>query len=151
GEGSMLGDVLIFLNAASYAIFLVMAKPLMRKYSPGIVITWTFFFGFLLTIPFGYRQLGEVAWSTFDSNVWLAVAYICVCSTFLAYLLNVYGLKELSPAVLSFYIYLQPIFATALSLFLVHERVTVVQGISCLLIFAGVWLVSDTPLAKEES
>ena len=150
-ESSWIGDALIFVNAASYALFLVMVKPLMQKYPPAVVMSWTFFFGMLLTIPFGYKQVGLVDWQSFSTGVWLAVAYICVCSTFLAYLLNVYGLKQLSPAVLSFYIYVQPLFATAISVLLSGEPVTWVQVVSCLLIFAGVWFVGERPLAKEKS
>ena len=69
GNSSWHGDAMIFINAASYAVFLVMAKPLMTKYSPFRVITWTFFFGLLLVIPFGTHELPEVAWQTFDTSV----------------------------------------------------------------------------------
>lgn len=143
-HGSWHGDALIFINAASYAVFLVMAKPLMSKYSPYRVITWTFFFGFLLVIPFGTYELSAVNWESFDTGVWIAVIYICFFSTFLAYLLNMYGLRQLSPAVLSFYIYLQPIFATLISLSISGESVTLMQVVSCAMIFGGVYLVSDT-------
>lgn len=37
------GDLLIVGNAAVYAIFLVIAKPLMQKYSPFTIALWIFF------------------------------------------------------------------------------------------------------------
>jgi len=150
GQGTWHGDVMIFINAASYAVFLVMAKPLMAKYNPFVVITWTFFFGMLLVMPFGYHEVMQVSWHTFTMNTWVAVFYVCFFSTFLAYLLNTYGLRQLSPAVLSFYIYLQPIFATFISLSLSGEPFTLVQAVSCAMIFAGVYLVSDRTMAKEK-
>jgi drug/metabolite transporter (DMT)-like permease len=149
--GSLRGDILIFVNAASYAVFLVMAKPLMAKYHPVRVITWTFLFGTVIVLPFGWHQLTLVQWEAFGAWDWTAVAYVCVFSTFLAYLLNVIGLKQLSPATLSYYIYVQPLFATAVTLAVTGEPVTAVQVISCLLIFGGVYLVSGRALAVAKS
>ena len=48
GNGdSVFGDVLLFVNAASYGLYLVLVKPLMQKYSPLTVITYVFSFGLL--------------------------------------------------------------------------------------------------------
>ena len=151
GQGTWKGDLMILINAASYAVFLVMAKPLMLKYNPFRVITWTFVFGLLLVIPFGANQFNQVQWNTFSWQVWLAVLYVCFFSTFMVYLLSTYGLKHLSPAVVSFYIYAQPLFATFISLLVTGEPVSLVQGIACVLIFSGVYIVSNKSIAKEKS
>jgi drug/metabolite transporter (DMT)-like permease len=142
GMATWQGDLMILINAASYAIFIVGSKPLMKKYSPWLVIRWTFFYGLLLVIPFGYEQVGRIAWETFTWPVWLATAYVIVATTFFAYLFNTYGLHHLSASVVSFYIYLQPVFATMISLLITHEKVTLIQGVACLLIFSGVYLVN---------
>jgi drug/metabolite transporter (DMT)-like permease len=151
GSSTWKGDVMILINAASYAIFLVMAKPLMTKYNPFRVITWTFVFGLVLVIPFGSHELSQVQWHLFSGKVWLAVLYVCFFSTFMVYLLSTYGLKHLSPAVVSFYIYAQPLFATLISLVITGEEVTWLQGIACLLIFTGVYLVSNRTVAVAKS
>jgi drug/metabolite transporter (DMT)-like permease len=157
GNATWQGDLMILINAASYAIFIVGSKPLMKKYSPWLVIRWTFFYGLLLVLPFGYQQVSLIEWETFTLPVWLATAYVIIATTFFAYLFNTYGLHHLSASVVSFYIYLQPVFATLISLLITHERVTVVQLIACLLIFSGVYLVNkrsggvddNVPLPKE--
>ena len=41
-SGNWLGDLMILINAASYAVYLVLVKPLMQKYSPATVISWCF-------------------------------------------------------------------------------------------------------------
>ncbi len=43
-----LGDLLIFLNAASYSVYFILVKPLMQRYSPLHVIRWIFTIGFFL-------------------------------------------------------------------------------------------------------
>ena len=54
------GDLMVMTNAIIYAYYLIVAKPLLHKYSPITVIKWTFFFGGLLVIPFGFTELKEV-------------------------------------------------------------------------------------------
>lgn len=151
GIGNLDGDLMVFINATSYAIFMVMAKPMMRKYHPWIVLKWTFFFGTLMVIPFGYNQAMTVDWASFDLTQWSAVVFVIFFTTFLAYLLNTVGLKELSPSVVSYYIYIQPVFATIISLIIQHEPLKWVQIVSCLVIFTGVRLVTGPTLVKAKS
>lgn len=142
GESTWHGDLYIFINALSWAIFLVMVKPLMHKYRPLTVIKWTFLFGIFFSVPFGLGELSEVQWSTFTPQIWMGVTYVVIGTTFLAYLLNTVALGTLSPSVVSFYIYLQPFFATVISLFLGKDALTIQKVIPALLIFTGVYLVS---------
>jgi drug/metabolite transporter (DMT)-like permease len=142
GGDTFMGDLYIFINAMSYGIFLVIAKPLMKKYTPLTVIKWSFLFGALLVVPFGFSELTEVRWTEFSSDIWLGVSYVVIAVTFVAYLLNTIALNTLSPAVVSFYIYLQPLFATTISLFLGKDQLTPIKILSSVLIFTGVYLVS---------
>ena len=139
---SALGDLLVFLNAASYAVYLVLIKPLMQRYRPIIVIRWVFFFGFLFVLPFGGPQFAAVDWSLFCFNDYLAVGFIVICCTFFTYLWNVYALRHLPPSTAGAYIYLQPIFAAIISMLGIGEQLTWVKIVSTVLIFAGVYLVN---------
>jgi len=56
-EATFWGDVMIMINAASFAIYLVLVKPIMSKYHPITVSLWTFVFGFIFVFPFGIQQL----------------------------------------------------------------------------------------------
>jgi drug/metabolite transporter (DMT)-like permease len=159
GNSSLLGDVFILLNSISYAIYLVMVKPLMQKYHPLDIVAWTFLIAIALVFPFGGMGLKAVAWSTLDSWQWFCVAFVIVCTTFLTYLFNILAIHRLSPTIASSYIYLQPVFAGIFALLLasVVERdyTRDISGfkIGCaLMIVAGVWLVSRTPsVAKKAS
>lgn len=48
-----LGDVLVILNAVTYAFYLVIVRPLMTRYSAIHVIRWVFTFGLFFMIPYG--------------------------------------------------------------------------------------------------
>jgi drug/metabolite transporter (DMT)-like permease len=139
---SMLGDLFIFLNAASYAIYLVLIKPLMQRYRPIIVIRWVFLFGFLFVLPFGLPQFLEIRWELFKPSDYIAVGFIVLFVTFFTYLWNTYALRHLSPSTAGAYIYLQPICAAIISIVVTGEILTWVKILASLLIFSGVYLVN---------
>jgi len=139
---SAMGDFFVFLNAASYAIYLVMIKPLMQRYRPIIVIRWVFFFGFLFVLPFGYPQFAAIDWSQFQATDYAAVVFIVICVTFFTYLWNIYALQHLSPSTAGAYIYLQPIFAAIISMVVIGEQLTWIKLLATILIFTGVYLVN---------
>ena len=49
---SSLGDLYLLINALSYALYLVLSKPLLLKYSPIQVITYVFTIGLILLLLF---------------------------------------------------------------------------------------------------
>jgi drug/metabolite transporter (DMT)-like permease len=144
-----IGDLFVFLNATSYAIYLVLVKPLMNKYKPMTVIKWVFFFGFIYVLPFGWNQFHEIDWSGFTPNIWGAFVFVVVGTTFLAYLFNIFGLRELSPSVVSIYIYSQPLIASIMAIALQKDELSYEKIIAALFIFSGVYLVSTKKSAKK--
>lgn len=142
GRNTAWGDFLVFLNATSYAIYLVIIKKLMTRYRPIIVIRWVFLFGLVIVFPFGYGQFSVINWSLFTFGDWLAVAFVVICTTFLAYLWNIYALKHLSPSIAGAYIYSQPVFAAIISVIFMGEQLTFAKILATILIFSGVYFVN---------
>lgn len=142
GDGHLAGDALVLINATSYALYLVLVKRLTRKYRPLTVIRWVFSFGLIFVLPIGFHQLSVVEWHTFTTHAWLAVAYVLICVSFLAYLFNVFALRHVNPSTVSIYIYLQPLFAALLSVVFEMEVLTWIKVLAGVLIFIGVALVS---------
>ncbi len=139
---TVLGDLFILINATSYAIYLVIVRPLMHKYHPFTVVKWVFFFGLFPVAALGFSQFKMVQWHTFTTQTWLAISFIVICTTFLAYLLNMLALRELHSSIVGAYIYLQPVLATLISISLGKDKLSPEKIISAILIFAGVYLVS---------
>lgn len=150
GSETILGDFFIFLNALSYGVYLVIVAPLMKKYSPLTVIKWVFTFGFIFVLPFGFNQFTEIDWNSFNSDIWLKFGFVIVGTTFLAYLFNIYGLKKLSPSVVSTYIYLQPLLATVFAIWAGKDTLDWIKIVAAILIFSGVFMVSKTKTTKNQ-
>jgi len=142
GSDTWVGDLFILLNSTSYAIYLVLVKPLMKKYSPITVIKWVFTFGFIYVIPFGFNQFTEINWATFTPDIWVKFGFVIVGTTFLAYLFNIYGLQKLNPSIVSTYIYLQPLIAAFYAIWVGKDSFTWIKLTAAILIFTGVYLVS---------
>lgn len=139
---SRIGDLFIIINAVSYGIYLVLVKRLTTKYHAITISKYVFLFGLFLVLPFGWKEAMAVQWSAFDLHIALCFAYVLIFTTFFAYLLNAFALQWVQTSVVSIYIYLQPILATGLALFLGKDQLNWVQVISAALIFYGVFLVS---------
>lgn len=135
-----LGNLLIFCNATSYALYLVLVKPLMQKYDALLFIKWVFAVGLCFVIPAGWGQVAAVDWASWTPRIIAAVAFVVVCTTFIAYLFNVFALKTLSSSTVSTYIYLQPLFTTLLALFMARDVLSLRAVIAAALIFTGVYL-----------
>ncbi len=142
GSETIIGDLMTLVNSLSWAIFVVMAKPYMIKYQTITVMKWLFLFGFIYMLPFGLPDLIEVNWLHLSSSIIIAMAFVVIGTTFLAYLLNMYALKALSSSVVSMYIYFQPFLATLIAVYLGKDEITPIKIISALFIIFGVFLVS---------
>jgi len=156
GNSSLLGNSLVFINASSYAMYLVLVKPLMKKYNGLTVIAWIFFFGFIFMFPFGINDILNTDFSTFTINTYLAVAFVVVGTTFLAYLFNIYALKSVSPSVAGSYTYVQPavtfimvsIYAYIFNDTEYGQDINLVKILSCVMVVSGVYLISLKPKKK---
>ena len=144
------GDIFIFVNAFSYAIYLIMVKKLMAKYKPITVITYVFTIGLVLVSlwPFSISEFMAVKWHSTSSEDILRFIFVVIGVTVVPYSLMVYALKRLSPSITSIYIYLQPLLA-AFFVYIFYllgkedytDDFSYVKNICAIFIFAGVYLV----------
>ena len=156
---SRLGDLFLFLNALSYAIYLVLAKPLMKKYSPIQVITWVFTFGliFVLLFPPTLSELSQTNFHRISTEIWWKIAYVVIGVTFFTYLLTIFGLKYLSATVSSAYIYTQPVMVMLFTFLFASIQwsadyrgsITSEKILYMFVIFTGVYLTSKSISRNE--
>lgn len=148
GTSSFLGNLFVFINACSYGMYLVLVKPLMKKYNPLTVISWVFLFGFLFMFPIGINDFLTTDFSAFTTSTILSIGYVTLFTTFFAYLLNIYALSKVSPSITGSYVYLQPAISFMIVAIYAFNKTEYAQDIntlklvSCLLVFVGVYLIS---------
>jgi drug/metabolite transporter (DMT)-like permease len=145
GDNVPLGNLLVFLNAISYSIYVIMIKKLTLKYHPFTFIKWLFLFGLIMLIPFGYNDLKAVEWNTFTPNAIWSVVFVVVGATFGTYLFNPLALNKLKASTVGIFIYLQPVVAGLFAISIGADFIDSVKIGAMLLIFLGVFLVSKKP------
>lgn len=141
-ENVILGNFLVFINAASYGLYLVLVKKIITKYNPLIFVRWLYLFGFIFVLPFGFSELTMAHWQEMSTSVIIKIAYVVVFSTCVTYLCNLFALTKLKPTTVSVFIYLQPVLATIFALFRGSDSLNITKIAATLLIFLGVFLVT---------
>lgn len=141
---SALGNFLVVCSGFSFAIYLVIAKPLTEKYSSVTMMKWMFLFSTIVLLPFGYEDIVEapVYQATDQYMPLLKVFSVLFGATYLTYLMIPEALKRIRPTTVSMYNYVQPVIASMIAIMIGQDTISVHKVFSSLLIFAGVYLVT---------
>lgn len=146
-----LGNLLIFVNAVSYAFYILLAKRLTAKYHVFTLMKWLYFFGVLFITPFGIMQGLEFEISTASTSTLLNIGYVIIFATFGTYMLNIIAIRTLKPSVVAVFVYLQPLLATLIAVGLGKDMITWQKAVAGLLIFTGVFLTGLKKVKKQQT
>ena len=138
-----LGNFLVFINAVSYAIYLIVVKKLMDKYNAFTFVKWIYSFGLLMVLPFGWNEYQQIQWTVIPTYILWEIGFVVLFTTFFTYLFNLISMRKLKPTTVAVFIYLQPLFATVFAMSLGKDELTWVKIVSAVLIFVGVYLVTQ--------
>jgi drug/metabolite transporter (DMT)-like permease len=130
---TLLGNFMIFASNASWALYLVLIKPLMEKYDSMTIMN---------IFPFSFRIIASSSFAQIPFNIWMSILYVVFINTGFAYYLINYSLKNVSPNVNGIYMYLQPLVASIVAIIWGKDRLTVIDLIAAVLIMAGVYFVT---------
>lgn len=144
-DNVLLGNTLIFINATSFAIYIILVKKLIAKYHPFTFLKWLFLISFFMVVPFGYSELKEVDFSSFNAYIIMALAFVIIGATYIANLLNPLALVHLKASTVSIFIYIQPVIAGIFAIIMGSDNLTPVKIIASMLIFLGIYLVTKKP------
>ena len=122
----------------------------MKIYTPIHVLRWVFTFGTFMILPFGFQQLTRADFISYSNDVWLALSFIIIGGTFLAYLFTIYGIRHIGASLTGTYIYSQPIFASIIAIIFLGEHFSWQKAVAAVLIFGGVYLVNLKSTSKDE-
>ncbi|MCK6445029.1 MAG: DMT family transporter [Planctomycetes bacterium] len=142
----LFGNLLMLTNAASYAYFLVLARPLTQRYPPLVVIGWVFLLA-APTVPL-FAWNAEFFPAGAGGREWGALVFVLLGATVGAYLLNTYALSKVSASTTAAYIYLQPLVTCAADYFWLGRPLQHGLLVAAALIFTGLALVLKRSKAR---
>lgn len=147
-SSSIWGDLIVLTAQLSYALYIVLFKDFVSRYSLFTVMKWMFTFAFICIVPFSTQGLSETKWDAVTPMEWGALSVV-VGATFVCYILVVIGQKRLRPTVAGMYNYIQPLVACIVAILWGMDTFGMTKAFAILLIFTGVFLVTMSKSRKD--
>ena len=148
--GDIRGDLLCLFAQFSFALYLSLFNPLIRRYNVFTVNKYMFSWATLMLFPFTFGHVRDIVWGhPIPASTWWEVAYVVGIGTFLGYILTMIGQRTLRPTVVSVYNYVQPIVSVAASLLMDIGVLKPTHALAVVLVFSGVWLVTKSKSRKD--
>lgn len=138
---SIKGDLYIFLNSASYAMYLVLVKKLTNKYKPFTILMLVFTVACCTIFPFSIPDIMAIEWSALSTSTYMAFAFVLLCTTCMTYLFNIFALGIVKSSTAGSYIYLQPVIASIFAILLKEDVLNLKTVVCTAVIFLGLYLV----------
>ncbi|MDR2809019.1 MAG: DMT family transporter, partial [Tannerellaceae bacterium] len=151
-SSGLAGNLRIVASNLLYSIYVVLSRPLSRRYSAVTIMKWMFLFSALILFPLMYRQVADAPAFHREALDWTelgAIFYVLMFATFIPYLLIPMSLKRLRPTTVSMYNYIQPIIASLLAILMGQDSFSVDKLLSAALVFVGVYLVTQSKSRED--
>ena len=147
--GDIRGDLLCLFAQFSFALYLSLFNPLIRRYSVFTTNKYMFSWGTLMLLPFTFTHVEEVLSNPIPAKTWWEVAYVVVIGTFFCYILTMVGQRTLRPTVVSVYNYVQPVVSVGATLLMGLGILKPTHALAVVLVFSGVWLVTKSKSRRD--
>jgi drug/metabolite transporter (DMT)-like permease len=142
GDFGSTGNILVLFSALNWAIFSVLSRPALEKYSALFVLFYATFFGVLFSSIHFISISGWAYINQLSSAGWLAVAFLGIASSFLAYTYWYDGLQIIGATQAGVFIFIEPLVSLVVAAMVLNEEVTLAALLGGSLILLGVWLVN---------
>ncbi len=140
--GSLIGYLLMFLSAISFAIYIVITKPLFQKYSDITIAFYQSIIGCIGFIPFLFFE--EVKWELMDLNILINFLFLAIICSAIANYIYLYALNNTSVSVASIFLNLIPVVTFISSFIIYDEKLSGIQLFGALIVIASVTMVTSS-------
>ena len=139
---SPLGDMLAFAACLCWAVYSLLMKPALERYSTLFITRKVFFYGLLTIIPYYFFVPSDLDFSlfTFNFSLLLNLLFLGVVASTLCYLSWNWVIGKLGAVVATNWVYFNPITTILFAWWLLHEQITVWFILGSALILIGMYL-----------
>jgi len=136
------GDWLILASAPNWAVFSVLSRRGLKRYPSAGMMFWVMALGWLLTTVLFLAGPGIADLSRLSARGWLAVAFLGVLCSGLAYVFWYDALSRLPSSQVGTFLYIEPLVTVVIAAAMLGERLTLPTLAGGVAILVGVWMVS---------
>lgn len=136
-QDRLIGDLLLFLSAISWAASVILAKPVSTHIKPLPLFTMSMLGGLPVVLIYGWSAATSTQWSSFTAWHWINLAQIAFGSGVIAMVFYYKGVADLPASVASLHQFLVPVLTTLFAALLLRESLAWVQAIGVLVLLVG--------------
>lgn len=147
--GDLRGDLLCLGAQFSFALYLSLFNPLIRRFNVFTINKWMFLWATLMVLPFTFTHVQEVVSHPIPARTWWEAGYVVFFGTYIGYILTMIGQRTLRPTVVSVYNYVQPLVSVIVSVLTGIGVLKPSHALAVVLVFSGVWLVTKSRSRRD--
>ncbi|WP_196888652.1 DMT family transporter [Aureivirga sp. CE67] len=144
-----IGDIYMLLASFSFAIYTIFLKRKNPEITNHLVIYVTIVIGLLVMTPFYFLVDSEERNLVFDEKYLYYILYIGIAASLLGYYLWVKAIEFIGIIKTSLLYYLIPVFSSLLANIILHEKITLIDLVSMVLIISGVYISTRNKMINE--
>ncbi len=139
------GELYLFGCVASWAVYSVVGKVVMRDLSPLLAATYACVLGGLCLFPPAIQEgiLGLVG--SYSSSVWLGTVYLGLLGSALGFMWYYEGVRRIGPSRTGVFINIVPVSSILLAVLILGEPLYPSLAVGSFLVVGGVYLMNRAP------
>jgi len=142
GSFGVIGDYFILISALNWAIFSVLSRRTLLENPATVMMFYVMTWGWLFATVFLFRSQEIRLISRMSLQGWLAIGFLGIVCSGLAYVAWYYALKKHTASQVGVFLYLEPLATLGLAAVLLEEAITIASIAGGISILFGVWLVN---------
>lgn len=142
GNFGSLGDILVLISALNWAVFSVLSRPGTLRFPVTQMTFYVMFFGWIFTSLQFITTNGWVEFSQITLNGWLAIIFLGVFCSGLAYIFWYDGLQAIPASQVGVFLNFEPLVTLIFAALMLGEAVYLSSLLGGGLILVGVWAVN---------
>ena len=140
-DKTLIGDLLMLVNALSYGFFLAYTKKFFDEHDWFWTTAWLFVYGSIGLSLLALPNWLEMNIPPMTPLLWGCATYVIIGATLLTYLLNNWTLSRTHSSNVALFIYVQPVVASILAWFWFGQAIAARTFYAAVLIFLSVFFV----------
>lgn len=137
---SLRGDALILIGNVCWAVYTVLLKPLLEKYSPLKMTALSLSIGGAVYLIFAAPAVARISWTGISALAWGGLAFSAVLAVSLCFIIWNVSLKKVGNSKTGIYSNITPLFAVAFAFLFLGEKITALQAVGAVIIFLGFYM-----------
>jgi drug/metabolite transporter (DMT)-like permease len=138
-RASLVGDTLVLSASVSFGVYSVLSRVQQRHYPPLTIAAYSTFFGGLTLLLLTPSELARWDWGSVSTRAWVAVAYLVIFSTAIAYGIWQWGISRIGADRVMVYLYVATLVGVVSSVIVLGEGFSLTKLLGAVILLVGVY------------